>query len=470
MSAGVIGREDELAAVRAFATSLRGGSALLIEGEAGIGKTTLWRAGVEMARGHELRVLAATPSAAESGLSFAAVGDLLEPVLDTVLPRLPAPQRHALEFALLLAEARGAVPDQRAVAVALLGALRALAGRGGVLVAVDDVQWLDPASAAALAFALRRVRDQPVAFLLAERAGERSPLDAGVARLAVGPLGIGAIHGLLRERLGVGLPRPTLRRLHEVSGGNPSYALELARALEPAGAGVEPLVVPPTLLELVAQRLEALPRETREALQIAAALSQPTVGVLARAAPGSGRALDVAVQARVIEVDEGRIRFAHPLLAAGAYAAVPPGRRLELHARLAELVVVGGPCPSSGAGRDRTGCGRRRRARAGGAAGAGARRAGDRGRAGRDGAQAHAARRPRRGAAPCPRRRPLSLRGRRHGRSPATARGCLAVGAAWPARAAVRAMLGRVHLYEGEEERAAEVFQAVLRRRPATSR
>ena len=170
----VLGRDDELSLVRGFVAGASGGTAaLVLEGEAGIGKTTLWRAGVEAARERSLRILSARPAAAERDIAYAALGDLLEGVLDEVLAGLPEPRRRALEIALLLAAPKGRAPDAHAVALALLSGLRSLSSAGAPLVAVDDVQWLDGSSAAALEFALRRLHDQPIRLLLARRLGSR---------------------------------------------------------------------------------------------------------------------------------------------------------------------------------------------------------------------------------------------------------------------------------------------------------
>ena len=125
MATEIIGREDELAELKRFLDAVdRVPAAFLLEGEAGIGKTVLWTAGVELARARGLRVLTAIPATAETRLSFAALADLLGPELAEVLPSLPAPQRRALESALLLEDAEGPPPDQRAVAFAFLGAVR----------------------------------------------------------------------------------------------------------------------------------------------------------------------------------------------------------------------------------------------------------------------------------------------------------------------------------------------------------
>ena len=341
---GIVGREEELAAVRALRPAhVAGPVALVIDGEPGIGKTTLWRAGVDAARELPVCVLTATPAEAETKLSFAALGDLLEGRRDALLA-LPAPQRHALEVALLLREADGSPLDQHAIALGFLGALRSLAP---VTVAVDDLQWLDRPSAFVLEFALRRLRDEPVAFLLAFRSehGREPPgvsraiLD-GAERLRVGPLSLGAVHRLLSERLGIVISRPQLRRLHELSGGNPFFALELGRALKDGTIELRPgESLPGTLAALVHDRLGALPAETRAALVAAAALSQPTLELVGRAVGGDPkRRLASALAANVIELEGDRIRFSHPLLASGMYAAAGGAERRRLHRRLADLL------------------------------------------------------------------------------------------------------------------------------------
>ena len=310
----------------------------------GIGKTTLWRYGVELAR-REWLVLACGPTEAESALAFAAAGDLLGPLAGEVVAALPSPQRRALAAALLLDDVEGAPVEPRAVAVAFLGALRELAQARPVLVAVDDIQWLDEPSARLLEFALRRVQDEPIAFLLARRLSAESHAPLGldrlaperVRRLSVGPISIGALHRLLRSRIGVSFPRPLLRRVHGTAGGNPFYALELGRLLserevEPRPG--EPLPVPATLSEVVRDRIASLAPGVRAALAAAAALAAPTVSAV-----DAEEELDTAARAGVVELDGGRIRFTHPLLAAAAYTGISAGERRRLHARLADTVA-----------------------------------------------------------------------------------------------------------------------------------
>jgi DNA-binding NarL/FixJ family response regulator len=345
----IIGREEELAELRGFFDAVdRVPAACLLEGEPGIGKTVLWRAGLELARERDLRVLTAIPATAETRLSFAALADLLGPVLADVLASLPAPQRRALEVALLLDDAAGSPPDQRAVAFAFLGAIRALTRAGPVVVAVDDVQWLDGPSAFMVEFALRRLRDEPVVFLLTLRTGgdpaplglERALPQDGLRRLTIGPLSVGALHRLLTDRVGQVPSRPNLRRLHQLSDGNPFFALELARALERGTIRLEAGEPLPAMLgTLVRERLAGLPGETRDALLAASALSQPTMTLVAAATDADPEApLASALAAHVIELDRDRIRFTHPLLASGVYAAAAGWQRRALHRRLAGLV------------------------------------------------------------------------------------------------------------------------------------
>jgi hypothetical protein len=169
----VVGREEEVAALVDFLDArARLPGVLLLEGEAGIGKTTLWRHGVELAAEPGYRVLSCSGSSSEARLSFVALGDLLGDALQEVLPALPAPQAKGLAVALLVEEAEGSSQDQRAIALALVGALRLLARSQPVAVAIDDVQWLDRPSAFVLEFALRRLRGEAVAFLLTRRQEE----------------------------------------------------------------------------------------------------------------------------------------------------------------------------------------------------------------------------------------------------------------------------------------------------------
>src|SRR2546430_9129598 len=155
----IVGREAELASLNAFIDETEGGAAaLVLEGEAGVGKSTLWGAAVEHARVRGLTVLSSRPAQAERGLGNVGLGDLLEGVIDDVLAALLTPRRRALQVALLREEVSGEPVDRRTLAVAVHDALQLLSDRGPTLIAVDDVQWLAPAAAQAPRFAPRRPR------------------------------------------------------------------------------------------------------------------------------------------------------------------------------------------------------------------------------------------------------------------------------------------------------------------------
>jgi DNA-binding CsgD family transcriptional regulator len=348
---GIVGREVELARLTDFLAAGEGLVATLLEGVAGIGKTTLWRAGVEAGRYGGYRVLACRPAGAEAELSYAALGDLIAPVLGELLPALPSPQRWALQVALLMREPGGPPPDQRAIAVALLGALGALSRESPVLVAVDEAQWVDAASAGVLEFALRRLERRRVKVLAAVRTEEHraAPLRLErvltadqIDRVLVGPLSLGALHRLLRARLRVALPRPSLVRVHEASGGNPFYALELGRALierERRPDASRHLSIPDSLDELLHARLARLAGPVRHLVAAASAMSDPTVSALAAATastPGELLSnLDAATAAGIVVVEADRVRFTHPLLASSAYWHAGSAERRILHLRLA---------------------------------------------------------------------------------------------------------------------------------------
>ncbi|MEX2613624.1 MAG: AAA family ATPase [Gaiellaceae bacterium] len=352
MSTAIVGRDAELASVQDFVASVSdGAAALVLQGEAGVGKTTLWTEGVTQAEEQGLRVLQARPAESETTFSFSSLGDLLQPVVNEALAALPDPQRRALGLALMLEDVEGPPPDGRAIGVAALNALRALAAATPLVVAIDDVQWLDAASSGALAYAARRLRTEQLGVLMSRRLALESSLIGELRRslsadrfgdVHVGPLEMGALHRVVHEHLAVALPRPLLTEVHEASGGNPFYALEIVRMLRRTGISVEagqPLPLPESLLDLVHGRLLALPQASREHLLAAAALSHPTVA-LVEAASGVSRdeGLGPALEARIVQLDGDRIRFTHPLLAAGAYETADPLRRAEMHARLAELV------------------------------------------------------------------------------------------------------------------------------------
>ena len=304
-----------------------------LEGAAGIGKTTLWHAGVSVARARGHRVLVYRAAESEARLSYAALGDLF----NFELPDLPAPQKRALDAALLRAEFEGAPRDQRAVSVASLGVLRALATSGPVVIAIDDVQWLDVPSARVLAFVVRRLEDAPIRILVALRVGSGGdPLGLGqtgpvpLQRVPMGPLPDEAMTRLLRDRTEGGLTHATLLRLCRISEGNPFFALEIARALTRRGvrpAPGEPLPVPEDLRELLGARLAALLPSAADGLLVVAATARPTEDLVVAAAERRDRALAgmrSAEEAGVLQRADGRLGFTHPLLARPSTAGPRP--------------------------------------------------------------------------------------------------------------------------------------------------
>jgi DNA-binding CsgD family transcriptional regulator len=345
-SAEIFGRDEELAVVAAF---LDGGfpAALLLEGEAGIGKTALWRASIEIAAARGYRVLSCSAAEAESELSFTALCDLIDDEFDEVADDLPRPQRRALAVVLLREEPDERPPGPAAVAVAFLTTLRSLASQAPVLLAIDDVQWLDRPSADALSFFARRVGGAPVALLVSRRTdgGSGAPLGLDRAfgerlrRVRPGPLSLGATHRLLQSHLGLTLPRPGLHRVHSACGGNPFFALEIGRVLQERPdvlAADEALPIPHDVKRLVGRRIERLSGPGREAVLAAALHGEPSAAAVEQAADRLG--LEEAVAAGVLVVGEDGLQFAHPLFGEAAVSLTLASRRREMHVRLAALV------------------------------------------------------------------------------------------------------------------------------------
>jgi predicted ATPase len=346
MRHAVIGRESELAAVDRMLDCAREElSILLFQGEAGIGKTTLWEAARTAAVERGFEVLSARPAPPESGLALGGFGDLFSGAPSGVLKALPDPQRRALEVALIQAAPAGVPPDQRAISVATVSLIRALADAAGpLLLAIDDVQWLDEGSAAILAFAIRRLVENPVGIVLSLRGTSETPGPLGVhtaaaperfACVTVGPLPLAALHKLFVAQLGQSFSRPVLVRIEQTSAGNPFFALEIARELMTNGIPTsgEPLPVPENQRDLALLRLRRLPRATREAMLVVAALARPST------ADVDVEALAPAESAGIVRVGPGgRVSFVHPLFGSALYSSVPAVQRRRLHRGLAGRV------------------------------------------------------------------------------------------------------------------------------------
>jgi DNA-binding CsgD family transcriptional regulator len=347
------GREGELRKGAALLEGIgQGPRSILVIGAVGIGKTTVWEALAEQAAGRGFRVLTARAAQNESSLAFAGLTDLLASIPDDAFDLLPAPQRSALRAAVLREMATSSRHDRRAVAAGTLTLIRAMSFDAPVLVAVDDQQWLDAPTARILEYVVRRLIDEPVAILASQRTESSS---AEVTDLARGGrpapslvLELGRLDDATTERLVTGAAREagnslTMRQRHhltELAAGNPLFARELARS--PGAAHARSL--PPTLRELVEDRIGRLPETTRSLLLLAATVRQPTVELVAAAQGCSAdRAyleLEAAADAGVLTPLRGsRILFSHPLFRAGVRIATTTGMRRLAHVRAASVAV-----------------------------------------------------------------------------------------------------------------------------------
>ncbi len=364
----VIGRDAELRAVDAFLDAATGSlSVLTIRGEAGIGKTTLSREAIRRAGARGFVVLAAQPAVAETQLTLATLADLLEPVIDLVGGELSPLQRAAIDAALLRADPSVRPLEPRLLGVATRSLLEQLAARQPVLVAIDDVQWVDTASASTLAFALRRLASARIGLLLVQRTGEPSPLELGqglepdrTIAVDVGPLTLAALHHVLKARTGRAPTRATLIRIADASGGSPLFALEILRALHAVGlppAG-EPLPVPADIRALVRDRVRRLPDSTNEVLLLAATIGRGPTGII-EGAVGRPIEADLARAARedIAGVEAGHVVFVHPLFAGAVLGEATAAERRRAHRRLAAVaagdeersrhLALGSPGPSA---------------------------------------------------------------------------------------------------------------------------
>jgi DNA-binding CsgD family transcriptional regulator len=343
---GAVGRESELATIRQFVEADASRGVFVLAGPAGIGKTTLWEAGLDIARERGRRVLSARASDAETQLPFSALIDLCDDVPTEVLQELASPQRSALEVALLRAAPVDEAPSVHAIALGFRNVLRALSAQTPILIAIDDVQWLDSSSLDVLTFLARRLEDEPVAFLLTRRAErptavERALERSGLQSLEVGPLRLGSIRRLLIERLGLSVSRHILRRIVDVTLANPLFVLELGRELLATGvpATADELPVPSGIEDLLGMRVGSLSGPLR-LLLVALALSAD-LRVAELTAVGGQDAVDEAVDRGLVHVDGDRVRAVHPLFEAAALRSAGRGERRELHLALARAISDG---------------------------------------------------------------------------------------------------------------------------------
>jgi len=339
----LLDRQPERAALDGLLGDLRSGrgGALVVRGEAGMGKSAL----LEYVAGAaaDMRVARAVGVESEMELAFAGLHLLCAPLLDR-LDRLPGPQRDALGIAFGLRD--GAAPDRFMVGLAVLTLLSEAAEDRPLLCVVDDAQWLDRASAQVLAFAARRLLAEPVGLVFAAR--EPGEAFEGLAELEVRGLPEQDARALLRSVIGFGLDERVRDRIVDETNGNPLALLELPRGLsltQLAGgfglAGAQP--VPARIAQGFRRRIEVLPEDTRSLMLIAAAEPAGDAVLVWRAA---GRLEIPASAARAAEADGlleigARVRFRHPLVRSAVYSSASLPQRRAAHLALAEVTDPG---------------------------------------------------------------------------------------------------------------------------------
>ncbi|MFB7327826.1 AAA family ATPase [Streptomyces sp. NPDC056190] len=336
------GRDEELRRIELMlADALRGESgALLLHGEAGIGKSALLEHAAARAEG--LRVLRVEGIESEMELGFSGLHQLFLPVLQ-VLDRLPAPQAQALRSVFGLVDAP--VRDRLTVALAALSVLSEAAADTPLLCLVDDLQWLDQPSVDVLAFAARRLRAEGVAMLFAARGDSPGSTARALPRLHVTGIDRTAAAALLP-----GLAPHVAERIIDQAQGNPLALRELSAALTPAQRSGQlgplalpeaPSALPSQLQEALAERIRQLPEATRRILSVAAADDTGDLAAVLAAAARSGGSVDdlaPAERAGLLAVSGAGLRFRHPLVRFAAYQRAPLAERIAAHRALAETL------------------------------------------------------------------------------------------------------------------------------------
>lgn len=358
MSAGLVGRRDEIARLTSVLRDVaRGGigTVVVLRGEPGIGKSVLLSATRAAATELGYRVWRAAPTAAEQGLPWAGLAHLYAGLTDVDLSGIVA--AHAEQLA-VAAEVSAAQPDAAAqpiapetVAFALAAVFDTFRRESGppapLLVEIDDLQWLDTATAAALAYALRGTARRRVVVLLAARAADPIPLEPDrlvdadtLVELRLDGLGRAELRDLIANEFGDVPSREQLAHIERQSGGNPLYAIEIAKASSWSG----PAALPSSLRDSLLARVSALPDRTQGLLAVAAMASRPTVALLSRVAPdddvfelvAAAERAGIATVGPVESFAEVRVVFAHPLLAAAAIESQPIATQRGLRRALAD--------------------------------------------------------------------------------------------------------------------------------------
>jgi len=344
----LFGRERELAVLAELTGRPGGGAggALVVRGEAGIGKSALLAAVTAGAAGQGMRVLSAAGVQSEAQIPFAGLHQLLRPVLH-LAEALPPRQRAALLAAFGMAEETA--PELFLIGLAALEVIGDTAGTSPVLLVVEDAQWLDGPSCAVLAFVARRLAADPAVMLVAVRDGQQSPFDdAGLAELRLAGLDDDAAGALLDAHAPGLEPVPRERILAEAAG-NPLALVELPAALRSPrlDAGTLPSRLPLTarLERAFVAQLPGLPAATRALLLAAAADDGGIPGEVLKAAAiiesrqVTADAFGPAIAARLVEIDAAELRFRHPLVRSAIYQAATWSQRQAAHAALSEVLA-----------------------------------------------------------------------------------------------------------------------------------
>ena len=343
----LVDRASEASYIRAFLEhAFREGGALVLLGEAGVGKSELLSHADQTAHGLGALVVRTRGIQYEVDVSFAALNQVLLPLLGE-LPALLPPHREALNVALGLG--RGRVPNRFIIANALLGLLRQASSSRPLLLIVDDLPWLDRASSAALSFAARRLAGSRVGFLGALRYDEETSFDrSGLAELEVGPLNDTAARSLVDAAF-PSLSPPVRTRILDDAQGNPLALLELPAALSHPQRTAEhdlPAALPLSrrLQTLFATRIAGLPTATRQTLLLMAfdGTGDPRVLTSINDAASGAGGLDAAERARLAFIDRTTRRptFRHPLIRSAVVEMSTHTERRGAHAALAELFAA----------------------------------------------------------------------------------------------------------------------------------
>lgn len=308
--------------------------ALVIRGDAGIGKSTLLEYAV--ARAGDARVVRALGVETESEFAYSGLHELVRPLLDR-LSELPPVQADALRGALALAEAQGA--GRLYIGAATLSLLASASEDGPLLCVIDDAHWLDEASAGALAFAARRLEAEGVIMLFAARGeGFRT---SGIPELELGGLDTEAAVVLLDHDANVRVSPQLADELVAATGGNPLALLELPRRLTSEQLqGGEPLPHPvpvgESLEHVFAAQARSLSEEARRALVIAATADTRAMRVITRTGGTNPAAFEECEDAGLLAIEEGRVTFKHPLVRSAVYHQATAAERRAAHRALAD--------------------------------------------------------------------------------------------------------------------------------------